>query len=861
MRKAKASKPRHLTGKESAARLKMLGDLIDTASICIMTTDSSGRITSINRAGERLYGYRADELLGRDVRILFSERNPNPLIRMMDEKRLNGESWEAEVWRKKKDGSEIRTWLATTYLLDEDGRIQGALGIARDVTREKEVEERLRILGGLIESASICIMMTDNEGRVTSINRAGEHLYGYRADEIIGKNVNVLFSDRNPRALIEKMNQSRIRGESWEAEVWRKTKDGGEVLTWLSTSYLFNEAGQMRGALGIGLDITQEREIGARHARLSDLINTAAICIISIDREGMVMAINRAGERMYGYRADEIVGRNISLLYSDRNPDALIRELDEKRIRGVDWEAEVWRKRKDGTEILTWLSTSYLIDEEGKIQGALGIARDVTAEKKNQERLEYMAHLVESISHCVLSTDEGFRLKTINSAGLRMFGYGEGEMAGTDLSSLFAPRIAKDVLKSIKESAAGNGSWEGESWGRRKTRVVFPIWLSLVCLFDSRGKVKGAVGFMRDISAEMESRARLELLGRLVESAAHTIVSTDEEGRIVSINKAGEEMYGYSAAELIGKKVRMLYSERNPPALVAELAQKAANGESWDAEIWRKMKNGGEAPTWISTSYMRDESGSIRGALGIGRDITDKKVVEEKLLHSTRIATMGEIAAGIAHEVRNPLTSVKLGLNNLAEIVGSRADAKSVVDDLLTEIERLEKVVSNLLTFAKKKKEGRERKDINELIDRALSYVKADIEKFGIDAVRQYDSILPPVEIESDQMLQVFLNLILNAVQAMDQGGHLELRTRFMSGRGPRGEIQKNIMIEVKDTGKGIPARDIQRIFSPFFTSKEKGTGLGLAMSKRLVEAHGGTIGLKSREGEGTMVTVLLPCD
>jgi len=366
---------------------------------------------------------------------------------------------------------------------------------------------------------------------------------------------------------------------------------------------------------------------------------------------------------------------------------------------------------------------------------------------------------------------------------------------------------------------------------------------------------------MRDISAEMESRARLELLGRLVESAAHTIVSTDEEGRIVSINKAGEEMYGYSAAELIGKKVRMLYSERNPPALVAELAQKAANGESWDAEIWRKMKNGGEAPTWISTSYMRDESGSIRGALGIGRDITDKKVVEEKLLHSTRIATMGEIAAGIAHEVRNPLTSVKLGLNNLAEIVGSRADAKSVVDDLLTEIERLEKVVSNLLTFAKKKKEGRERKDINELIDRALSYVKADIEKFGIDAVRQYDSILPPVEIESDQMLQVFLNLILNAVQAMDQGGHLELRTRFMSGRGPRGEIQKNIMIEVKDTGKGIPARDIQRIFSPFFTSKEKGTGLGLAMSKRLVEAHGGTIGLKSREGEGTMVTVLLPCD
>jgi PAS domain S-box-containing protein len=633
------------------------------------------------------------------------------------------------------------------------------------------------------------------------------------------------------------------------------------VLTRLYTSYLFNETGQMRGALGIALDITHEREVGAHHARLIDLVNTAAICIMSIDRDGKVMAINRAGERMYGYRADEIVGRSVTLLYSDKNSPALIRELDEKRIRGEDWEAEIWRKRKDGSEILTWLSTSYLIDEDGKIQGALGIARDVTADKKNQERLEYMAHLVECISQCVLSTDEHFCLKTINGAGLRMFGYEKDELTGRELASLLAPRISKDVLRTIEESAGSKGSWEGETWGRTKKGVIFPIWLSLACLFDARGKVKGSVGILRDISSEMESRARLELLGRLVESASHCMISTDEDGRIVSINKAGEAMYGYRAHELIGKKVRILYSTKNPPSLVAELAQKAANGESWEAEIWRLMKNGEEAPTWISTSYIRDESGVIRGALGIGRDITEKKVVEEKLLHSTRLATLGEIAAGIAHEVRNPLTSVKLGLNNLAEIVVATKNAKSVVDDLLAEIERLEKVISNLLNFAKRKREGREKRDINELIDRALFYVKADIEKFGIVAVKQYDSNLPLVEVDPDQMLQIFLNLILNAVQAMEQGGRLELRTRFVSSHTPQGGIQKSIMSEVKDTGKGIPSKDIPHIFNPFFTSKEEGTGLGLAMAKRLVEAHGGTIELRSQEGEGTAVTVLLSCE
>lgn len=861
METMKAPKTSQLSSRESVARLKMLGDLIDTASICIMTTDRDGRITGVNRAGERLYGYRADELVGKDVKILFSDRNSKSLVKVLDEKRLNGESWEADVWRKKKDGSEILTWLATTYLLGRDKRIQGALGIARDVTHEKEVEERLRMLGGLIESASMCIMTTDNEGRITSINRAGENLYGYRADEIVGKHVSLLFSERNPRALIEKMNRNRIKGDGWEAEVWRRTKDGNEVLTWLCTSYLFNEAGQMRGALGIARDITQEREINSRHTRLIDLINTAAICIMSIDRDGKVTAINRAGERMYGYRADEIMGRNVSLLYSAHNTSALIQELDEKRIKGEDWETEIWRKRKDGNEILTWLSTSYLIDEGGKIQGALGIARDITAEKKNQERLEYMAHLVESISQCVLSTDDQLRLKTINGAGLQMFGYAEGELIGADLALLLAPRASKDVLGAIVESAMSKGSWEGETWGRTKAGTIFPFWFSLVCIYDAKNKVKGAVGIIRDISREMESRARLELLGRLVESASHCILSTDEQGRIVSINKAGEEMYGYREQELLGKKVTMLYSDKNPPALVAELAQKAANGEGWEAEIWRRRKNGEEVPTWISSSYIRDESGVIKGALGIGRDITDKKVVEEKLLHSTRIATLGEIAAGIAHEVRNPLTSVKLGLNNLAEIVGDRKDAKSVVDDLLAEIERLEKVVSKLLNFAKRKKEGREMKDINELMDRALFYVKADIGKFGIDAVKHYDSNLPLVEVDPDQMLQVFLNLILNAVQAMEQGGRLELRTRFVSTRGPQGEIQKNIMSEVKDTGKGIPPKDIPLIFSPFFTSKEGGTGLGLAMAKRLVEAHGGTIDLKSREGEGTAVTVLLPCE
>ena len=191
-----------------------LRDLIDTASICIISTDKEGIVISINQAGEKLYGYRADEIVGKNLNILFSDRNPKGLINKLEERRLNGESWEAEVWRTRKDGSEIMTWLSTSYLFDEKGHIKGTLGISRDITRDRKDSERLRILKDLINAASICMLTTNADGIITSINQAGGKLYGYRPDEIVGKSITILFSDLNSRTLIEEIDENRLKGES-----------------------------------------------------------------------------------------------------------------------------------------------------------------------------------------------------------------------------------------------------------------------------------------------------------------------------------------------------------------------------------------------------------------------------------------------------------------------------------------------------------------------------------------------------------------------------------------------------------------------------------------------------------------------
>ncbi len=839
---------------------KLLHELIGTASICIISIDKEGTVTSINRAGEKLYGYRSDEIVGKNINILFSDRNPKALIEEMDKKRLKGENWEAEVWRTRKDGLEIITWLSASYLFDEKGYIKGTLGISRDITRDRKDAERLRILKDLINAASICMLTTDADGIVTSINKAGGRLYGYRTDEIVGKSVSRLFSDRNSKALIEEMDKKRLEGESWEAEVWRTRKDGSEILTWLSTSYLFDGDGKVRGTLGISRDITREKEIQSRYKHLWDLVDSASICIMLVDREGKVTSINKAAEYLYGYRADEFLGKNISIIFSDKNPPDLIDWIEKKRLNGEDWEAELWRKRKNGRDVLTWLSTSYLIDESGQMQGALGIARDITKEKKNQQKLRFAAGLLEAIPYCVVSTDPGGNITTVNQAGQKIFGYSCEELIGKHIGLLHASPVSGESIEEIYGPAGTGPVWEGEILGKRKTGDIFPAWLSTSSIFDKDGMMEGVVGVYRDITRLNESRKNLEIMERLVNNAALSIIATDEGGKIVSINKVSEEMYGYQEAELIGRDISLLFSDKNRPVLTERLAEKSRRGESWEAELWRRKKDGEEFPTWISTSYIFDESGNIKGALGIGRDITDRKVFEEKLLHSARLTTLGEIAAGVAHEVRNPLTGLKLGLNSLGEAVAENAQAGEIIGDLVSEMDRLERVVAQLLSFARKREPHREKRDINEILDRTIFYVRKTIEKQGIEVARKYDSNLPLIDVDGDQILQVFLNLILNAVQAMETEGTLELRTNLCTVRAGTGIAKKEIAVEIKDTGNGIPAEDLSRVFSPFFTTREQGTGLGLAMSKRIIEAHKGTIEIKSREGEGTTVSVFLTC-
>jgi two-component system sensor histidine kinase AtoS len=245
--------------------------------------------------------------------------------------------------------------------------------------------------------------------------------------------------------------------------------------------------------------------------------------------------------------------------------------------------------------------------------------------------------------------------------------------------------------------------------------------------------------------------------------------------------------------------------------------------------------------------------------LAIDRDITERKQAEEALQRAAHIRIAGELATGLAHEIKNPLAGIKVTMEALSEESNLSEEDRDVLSKVIDEIKRIEGLIKGLLNFARPPKPQLMNTDVNKVLDAAAQFVLKDGSRAPgdlrpIDLVKDFGRDLPELTADPMQLKQVFMNLLLNAVDAMPEGGTLTLKTSF-------DKPACCIKVAISDTGKGMDAAVLDKIFQPFFTTTPKGTGLGLAISKRLIEEHGGKINIKSAQGEGSTFTVCLPCD
>jgi PAS domain S-box-containing protein len=347
-------------------------------------------------------------------------------------------------------------------------------------------------------------------------------------------------------------------------------------------------------------------------------------------------------------------------------------------------------------------------------------------------------------------------------------------------------------------------------------------------------------------------------LESIVEKAGDAISVVDLEGKVLYWNEGATRIYGYPKEEVLGKKLAdFLYSRdeklREEEERLTEglMAQVKVGKVIPNVEVKRQTKEGKEIITSMTISPLKDAEGRIVGASRICKDITHLKKAEERLVLAERLSSLGELTAGVAHELRNPLAGIKINTQVLSRKKDLPEMEKKLLNSTQEGIEKIQKIVDDMLHFAKPKASHFKQEEINEIVDKSLAILQTKLKKGNISSVFERAQGLPRLRIDIHQIQQVLINLMLNAIQAMEDGGTLSVRAFLEDGNG--------VGIEVRDTGKGIPKAHLKKIFDPFFTTKSEGTGLGLSITLKILENHGATIDVVSEEGMGSAFTIHFP--
>jgi PAS domain S-box-containing protein len=468
----------------------------------------------------------------------------------------------------------------------------------------------------------------------------------------------------------------------------------------------------------------------------------------------------------------------------------------------------------------------------------------------------HFAALVNGSADPMLSSDPTGTILSWNDAAARLFDYQPAEIIGQSVQLLMPSGTQATELRSLESVAAGKVIPPFESdWVRKDGREI-PVLVTIYPVKDQGNEVIGASMLVCDLTDQRKADESRFRLAAIVDSADDAIVSKNLNSIVTSWNEGARRMFGYSAEEMVGHSILQLipdelqYEEE-------EILSKLRVGERIDHyETRRKKKNGEIFDVSVTISPVKDESGRVIGASKIARDISDRKRIERMLIQSEKLAATGRMAAAIAHEINNPLESVM----NLIYLARQHCAGSRIPHDYLVtaeeELERVSHIARQTLGYYKDTGSPVE-VHLHDLIENVLTVYNSKLLATGITVDSSFND-LQKILASRGEMLQVFSNIISNAIDAMRQGGTLKIATRKV-----RSATGDGIQTVVRDTGIGIKQDHLENIFEAFYTTKgDLGTGLGLWVAKQLIEKRGGQISVASNTEpghSGTTITVFLP--
>jgi len=433
---------------------------------------------------------------------------------------------------------------------------------------------------------------------------------------------------------------------------------------------------------------------------------------------------------------------------------------------------------------------------------------------------------------------------------------------GAVSAALVARRISKPVQQLAEGAAAiARGEWNqriepptDDEIGRLATafnHMVGELAQQRVALENANTELRRGFEELADIKSYTDN---------ILASLTTGIVTVDLEGRVVTLNPAAELMTGFFAGEVRGRYCTEVFAHTPDLAelLMETLASRVAQP---GVTVTLRRRNGRAMPVELSAAPLRGGESKELGVIGVFRDLTRVRQLEDRLRRSDRLAAIGELAAGLAHEIKNPLTSLLTFSRHLSrrfEDPDFRQKFQSVVP---RELERINTIVERLLELARPARLTFKPLRLPALLERVLELYGDRLEAQGVRVVRDWRRDVPAVWVDQEALYRALVNLVANALDAMPRGGSLTLRVAWSDAETLGGARlgTRRVAVEVEDSGTGIEPADLDRVFNPFFSTKEGGTGLGLALTQKIVEDHGGSIDVRSAPGAGALFRIVLP--
>jgi len=861
--------------------------LLEAAPDAMVVVNQDGKIVLLNVQAEKQFGYHRDELVGQKVTNIipegFAERLVADGLRSAADAMAQQIDTGIELIGRRKDGSEFPIEIMLSPLESAEGILVTAA--IRNISVRKDAEKRLAQLEGrrrLVDEAlreseeryrmlldgvqDTAIFMIDPLGRVISWNAGAERAKGYSAGEIIGQNFACFFPPEDvERGRPEEILQVTAESGRHEEQSMRVRKDGSRFLASLTFTALRDAAGNLRGFSEFSHDLSESKESGAKYR---GLLEAAPDGMVVVNQDGEIVLLNVQAEKQFGYHRDELVGQKVTNIipkgFAERLVADGLRSAADALAQQIGTGIELVGQRKNGSAFPIEIMLSPLENAEGILVTAA--IRDISIRKEAETHLVQMESryrgLLEAAPDAMVVVNQAGEIVLLNVQAEKRFGYHRDELVGQKVTNIipkgFAERLVADGLRSADDALAQQIGTGIELIGQRKDGSAFPIEIMLSPLKSPEGILVTAA--IRDISVRKEAETHLmQMEGRyrgLLEAAPDAMVVVNREGEIVLLNVQAEKQFGYHRDELIGQRVKNIIPEGFAERLVADGLRSAADALAQQIgtgiELVGQRKDGSTFPIEIMLSPLESAEGILVTAAI--RDITKRKDADARLAQVNELKRsneeLGQFAYVASHDLQEPLRMVASYTQLLSRRYKGKldADADQFIAFAVDGATRMQQLIQDLLAYSRVGTKEMDLDDTSseEALRQAIEDLHGAIEESGAQVTHDP---LPNVQADESQLRQLFQNLVGNAIKYQGPGiPRIHISAAQNSG--------KKWMFSVRDNGLGIDPLYFERIFGMFQRLHKReefaGTGIGLAICKKIVERHGGTISVESQPGQGS---------